>query len=189
MLWVINLYSSMRWVRIFMYLQKCVESNQLRNPIISYLYPMYTFASCQRWQSYCYKIKISTMSRSSHQAQITMRRFMNFEDLPGSVLVELICRISCCGLISQCKCVSTCWCIFILLIAFDVNQGIISIANYTCLNKHFQRNYFPMREISLTMLLTLMFRQFMSSNGLRDEPTTVCTYNDLVLCRLGLGYY
>ena len=114
---------------------------------------------------------------------------MNFKDLPRFVLVELICRISCCGLISQCKCVSTCWCIFILLIAFDVNQGIISIANYTCLNKHFQRNYFPMREISLTMLLTLMFRQFMSSNGLRDEPTTVCTYNDLVLCRLGLGYY
>ena len=50
-------------------------------------------------------------------------------------------------------------------------------------------NYFLTREISLTMLLTLMFRRLMSFNGFRDERTAVCTCNDLVLCHPGLGYY
>ncbi|RXH88692.1 hypothetical protein DVH24_000291 [Malus domestica] len=126
-------------------------------------------------------------SSRSLSARENMSTLMNISinNLPESVLVEILCRLPCANFIFQCKCVCKRWFTLIssrhfvnrfLRLQIDNKMPVVR----TLINRNgeeFLNRIQPSSEV-----IPHMLKRLQSLHGLRKEPVVVATYNDLILC-------
>nr|XP_028964160.1 F-box protein At5g49610-like [Malus domestica] len=110
---------------------------------------------------------------------------ISINNLPESVLVEILCRLPCANFIFQCKCVCKRWFTLIssrhfvnrfLRLQIDNKMPVVR----TLINRNgeeFLNRIQPSSEV-----IPHMLKRLQSLHGLRREPVVVATYNDLILC-------
>ncbi|XP_062021207.1 uncharacterized protein LOC133737719 [Rosa rugosa] len=122
---------------------------------------------------------------------------MNIDDLPGLVLVEILCRLPCYKLVFQSKCVSKRWCALISDPYF-IGRFICHLRSSDMEAPPIIRTLINRKGEELSWspswwssnLLAPVFRKLMSFHGLKYEPIVKATYNDLVLCcEDGMDFY
>ncbi|XP_050363611.1 uncharacterized protein LOC126782414 [Argentina anserina] len=134
---------------------------------------------------------------SIHERSESQAIHMNIDDLPGVVLVEILCRLPCYKLVFQLKCVSKRWYALIsdpyfigrFLYHLQTTAVEAPVTIRTLINrKGVELSWSPSCRSS--NLLAPVFRKLMSFHGLKDEPVVKAIYNDLVLCcENGMDFY
>ncbi|KAL6184779.1 hypothetical protein ACLB2K_046179 [Fragaria x ananassa] len=135
--------------------------------------------------------------RPSRLASARRRRsnLMNIkiDDLPETVLIEILCRLPSYKFVAQCKCVSKRWCSLMsdpcfircfLSVQRDRKQTPIV---RTLINNQ-GKEFLGRMPSSSTKLLTQRLERLKSAFGFFKEPVVLGTYNDLVLCCPGRSH-
>lgn len=110
---------------------------------------------------------------------------ISINNLPESVLVEILCRLPSANFIFRCKCVCKRW-FAIVSSHYFVNRFLrLQIDNKlpvvrTLINLSGEE--FLNRIQSSSEVIPCMLKRLQSLHGLRKEPVVVATYNDLILC-------
>ncbi|CAN6699915.1 unnamed protein product [Malus baccata var. baccata] len=109
----------------------------------------------------------------------------NIDDLPESLLVEILCRLPCFKSVSQCKLVSKRWCTLLsdphfirLFLCVQRNRKKKPTGSAISI----QGEEFLSRVSPSSRPLAQLFKGLVSIHGLKQEPIVVGAYNDLVLC-------
>lgn len=111
---------------------------------------------------------------------------VTIDDLPEAALVEILCRLPSCKIVSPCKCVSKRW--------RNLINDPYFIGCFLCIQSDHKHTpilrtvirsdgeFLSRKSCFSPKSLTPMFKRLMSCHKLKEVRVVVGTYNDLVLC-------